>query len=77
MLAGVSLAPDGLLEGFDAVARDRDRAAVHDAAVALLARFVEPLTVLIGDELTLRLLRDIWPSLAHARRGTGSEETEG
>ena len=40
-----------------------NRASVERGAVGILSRFFELLAVLIGEDLTMRLVRDVWPDL--------------
>jgi hypothetical protein len=57
ILASVSAAPGGLLSD----SAESDAAAMEPAIVAVFATFVELLSVLIGEDLALRLVRDAWP----------------
>jgi hypothetical protein len=61
VLAGVDAGPGGELQGLDDSALDR--AALADGAAEVVARFIELLVTLIGEELAMRLLRDVWPGL--------------
>ncbi len=60
VLAGVTTGPGGTLEGLGDVARDG--AAIQEAVTAILSHFVELLVLLIGEELAMRLVRDVWPA---------------
>ena len=61
VLAGISVAPGGQLRGLEDAARNP--AALQDGAVALVALFIDLLVTLIGAELAMRLVRDVWPGL--------------
>ena len=52
-LAGAKVLTDGTLEGLDGLP--------HDAGPAIVAQLLELLVTLIGEPLTLRLVRDAWP----------------
>jgi hypothetical protein len=58
-LAGVSVASEGLLVGL----RDSpdERVAQQSGALAVVAHFIELLVVLVGEDLAMVLMRDIWP----------------
>jgi hypothetical protein len=66
ILDGISAAPGGALQGLDDAARDR--AALDVGAVELVTRFIELLVTLIGEELAMRLVRDVWPGLEEEKR---------
>ena len=70
-LIGVGVGPGGALTGqSDDLTRDRHASA--QAAVAVVAYFIELLVVLIGEDLTMRLLHD----LEHASIGTAASAKE-
>lgn len=50
----------------DAV-NDSDRASAESAAVVLLAHLFELLARLLGEELSMRLVHDVWPDLPDTR----------
>lgn len=58
-LAAVHVKDDGALAGFGDGAPTRD--AVAQGAVALLSQFLALLFLCIGEALTWRLVRDVWP----------------
>ncbi len=58
VLAGVGVEPGGAFTGLDAVG---DEAALQAAALSIFAHVFELLSVLIGEDLTMRLVRDVWP----------------
>jgi hypothetical protein len=57
-LAGVVAGPGGTLTGFGEAASDR--VSVEAATVAIVSYFIELLVVLVGEDLAMRLLRDVW-----------------
>jgi hypothetical protein len=61
-LAGVTSGPGGKLEGLAELARER--AALDDDAMAIVSHFIELLVSLIGEDLAVRMTRDIWPAVA-------------
>jgi hypothetical protein len=61
VLAGITAAPGGALHGLDNPALER--AALDDGAAEIVARFIDLLVTLIGEELAMRLVRDVWPGL--------------
>jgi len=61
-LAGVTAGPGGTLAGLDDPARDG--AELQQGAMSIVAHFIELLVVLIGEDLGMRLLRDVWPGAA-------------
>jgi hypothetical protein len=63
-LAGITARPGGALEGLDDA---HGGVALEEGALAIVAHFVELLVVLIGDDLAMRLLRDVWPATAEVR----------
>jgi hypothetical protein len=71
ILASVSAAPGGALSDS---ADKSDAAAMQPAIVAVFATFVELLSVLIGEDLTLRLVRDAWPETSGIEPSLPDEE---
>ena len=59
ILAGITAGAGGALLGLDASAHDA--AALEEAAAAIVTHFIEILINLIGEDLAMRLLRDVWP----------------
>jgi hypothetical protein len=60
-LVGVRAGPDGTLAGFDAALPEDD--ALRAGTTAIVSRFVDLLVVLVGEDLAMRLVRDVWPEL--------------
>jgi len=65
VLVGIMAGPGGTFIGFDK--GERDRVALQEGAMAIVAHFIELLVVLIGEDLTMRLLRDVWPTVEEER----------
>jgi hypothetical protein len=61
VLEGVTAGPGGTLAGLEAL---RDEDALKEAAISIVANFIELLSVLIGEDLAMRLVRDVWPASA-------------
>lgn len=62
-LRAVQVNADGCLEGFDEQAAQADPENAAEGGVALLAQLLGLLATFIGENLTLRLLREIWPAV--------------
>jgi hypothetical protein len=62
-LGTITVGADGGWRGFGEAGVLDDPAQVADGGVVLLARFVGLLTAFIGEDLTVRLIREIWPEL--------------
>jgi hypothetical protein len=60
-LVGVSAGLGGALSGLEAGPLADD--ALRAGATEIVSRFVELLAKLVGEELALRLVRDVWPGL--------------
>jgi hypothetical protein len=78
-LSAAQVAADGSLQGlaefgpqFD---MDKDRDGEYrpgEGAVILIARLLGLLLIFLGEALTLRLLRDAWPTAAFDNRNSGN-----
>jgi hypothetical protein len=62
VLAGITTGPAGALAGLDDPAHER--AKLQEGAMSIVEYFIELLVVLIGEDLAMRLLRDVWPGAA-------------
>ena len=71
-LRAVSVRPDGSLAGFDAIGRSA--AESETGRTVLVAHLLGLLATFIGESLTLRLTRDVWPDLAFDSPGLKDEE---
>jgi hypothetical protein len=58
-LAGVAGGPGGTLTGLDDAASADGQ---EEAATAIVSHFIELLVTLIGEDLAMRLLGDLWPA---------------
>jgi hypothetical protein len=67
-LAGVAFddQAEACLRGTHEFAEAREPSEVGDALVAILAHFIGLLITFIGEELSMRLIREIWPAPGHA-----------
>lgn len=63
-LRAVHVRADGTLEGLDELEAQVHPDEIFEGCVVLLAQLLGLLVVLIGENLTLRLVRDTWPKLA-------------
>jgi len=62
-LRTVQVKADGSLAGFDEQAAQVDPEDAAEGGVALLAQLLELLATFIGENLTRRLMREIWPAV--------------
>jgi hypothetical protein len=60
-LNSVQVRADGSLEGFDAAGRQQGAVPGDEAGVVVVAQLLGLLVTLIGEPLTLRLVREAWP----------------
>ena len=60
-LRAVHVKADGSLEGLDELEAQVDPEAFLEGKVVLLAQLLGVLVVLIGENLTLRMVREVWP----------------
>jgi hypothetical protein len=68
-----SSAPRGLLESLKTCLAGQPPAVITDIGTLILALVFDLVSTLIGDDLTLRLVRDIWPDAL--RRALDSEKS--
>ena len=61
-LASVSVSSGGTFVGLDNI--PREGAALQEGAIAIVSQFIGLLVVLIGEDLAMLLVRDIWPLAA-------------
>ena len=55
---------DGSLEGLDELGAQVDPDEIFEGCVVLLAQLLGLLVAFIGENLTLRLVREVWPKLS-------------
>jgi len=60
-LQSLKVGAEGRLEGFEQLAPDTATAAGSEAAVAITAHLLGLLVTFVGESLTLRLVREVWP----------------
>ncbi|MEQ1887378.1 MAG: hypothetical protein ABL967_20100, partial [Bryobacteraceae bacterium] len=63
-LNSVQVKADGSFEGFEDLATRVSADEFLEGCVALLAQLLGLLAAFIGEDLTLRLLREVWPKLS-------------
>lgn len=63
-LRAVHVKADGSLEGLNELEAQLDPEEIAEGRVVLLAQLLGLLVVFIGESLTLRLVRDVWPKLS-------------
>ena len=63
-LRAVHVKADGSLEGLDELGAQVDPDEIFQGCVVLLAQLLGLLVAFIGEDLTLRLVRDVWPKLS-------------
>ena len=75
-LRAVRVSADGSLEGIEKPQARIQPNALFEGRVVLLARLLGLLVAFIGQDLTLRLVRDVWPEvpLDGLEFGTGDED---
>ena len=66
LLTGIMVVPGGTLTGFDQTARDPG--ALQESMAAVVSHFIELLVNLIGEDLAMRLVRDVWPAAAEEEK---------
>lgn len=74
-LRALHVKADGSLEGFDALDRQVEPAAVFEGSVVLLAQLLGLLATFVGENLTLRLVREVWPKLSLNGLDLGAGDT--
>lgn len=62
LLKGITSTSGGALSGLDEPTRDA--AELREASLAIVAYFIELLAQLVGEDLAMRLVRDVWPGEA-------------
>jgi len=73
-LRAVEVKPDGSLARLPGVATAASREQILDGGVVLLAHLLGLLVAFIGENLTLQIVRDVWPKLSFPN--LDSKETE-
>jgi len=78
-LRGLQVSPAGDLVGLEELrARLLDRAELFEGGVVLLARLLGLLVTFIGENLTVRLVREVWPEISPGKLdlGNGGKKNE-
>src|SRR5664279_3639772 len=63
-LRAVHVKADGSFEGLDELGAHVDLDEIFEGRVVLLAQLLGLLVAFIGEDLTLRLVREVWPKLS-------------
>ena len=63
-LRAVHVKSDGSLEGLDELAAQVDPKEITEGSVILIAQLLGLLVAFIGENLTLRLVHEVWPQLS-------------
>jgi hypothetical protein len=71
-LRAVHVKADSSFEGFDASAAQLDPEEIAEGGTVLIAQLLGLLVAFIGENLTLRLVGDVWPELALDGRDLGA-----
>jgi hypothetical protein len=72
-LRAVHVKADGSLEGLEELESKVDADKIFEGGVVLLAQLLGLLVAFIGENLTLRLVRVVWPKLSLNDFGTGDK----
>ncbi|MGI9145941.1 MAG: hypothetical protein ACR2IK_05250 [Chloroflexota bacterium] len=77
-LAGVEAnpAPDTYLEGLPARAERVEPSTMRDALTLVLAGVIMLLATFIGEDLSMRLVRDVWPDAPIREEVSGTQEMQ-
>ena len=59
----VEINPDGSLGGWEDLVAQVDPQEMAEAGIVLIAQLLELLAAFIGDDLMLRQVRDVWPTV--------------
>lgn len=62
LLGAVQIQTDGTLQGLEQMAAPVDQMAPTEDGVVLISHLISLLVTFIGENLTLRLVREIWPT---------------
>jgi hypothetical protein len=73
-LDDVEILPDGAIEGFATAAQQQSPDQVTAGSVSLLGQLLGLLVTFIGEDLTLRLVADVWPEARRGETDTRAEE---
>jgi hypothetical protein len=64
-LSSLQVKADGSFEGLEEIAAQVSTDELFEGCVVLLAQLLGLLAAFIGEDLMLRLLREVWPNLSH------------
>jgi hypothetical protein len=63
-LCALHVKADGCFEGLDELEAQVDPDEIFEGGIVLLAQWLGLLVAFIGEDLTLRLVREVWPKLS-------------
>jgi hypothetical protein len=63
-LSKLQVTADGTVEGFDGIDAWADAAKVAEGNVVLVAQLLGLLVAFIGEQLSLQIVREVWPKLS-------------
>ena len=66
VLRSVRVTPDGLLETADELKAQADPGRLEEGGIILLAHLLGLLEAFIGEDLTVQIVRGVWPELSPA-----------
>jgi hypothetical protein len=72
-LSAVQVAADGSLQGLDELEPQIDKDQPREGVAILIAQLIGLLLTFIGEGLTLRMVRDVWPEAAFEGRVSEKE----
>ncbi len=75
-LRAVHVKADGALEGLDEFGAPVQPTALFEGSVVLLAQVLGLLVAFIGENMTLRLMREVWPKLTFSGLDLGAGDTD-
>lgn len=76
-LEPVQISADGMLNGLRDATLEHEYVAMEAGCVVLLAQFLGLLVNMVGEELTARLLADVWPNTPFRKSNVGVQEVDG
>jgi hypothetical protein len=63
-MRAVQVKPEGSLEGLDELEAQVDPHEIFEGCAVVLAQMLGLLVAFVGEDLTLRLVREVWPKLS-------------
>lgn len=75
-LSAIQVKTNGALEGLEPLQVQLAPEEIHEGRVALLAQLLGLLVAFIGESLTVRLLREVWPQMPLHDSESGKGDTK-